>query len=114
MTITGAHVLLYSPEADALREVLGETFGWRSVDAGGGWLIFALPPTEAAVHPSDQPNHALCLMCDDIEATVAELKDKGIVFKHEPREERWGTVTTMVLPGGVEVLLYQPTHPTAI
>jgi hypothetical protein len=114
MTITGAHVLLYSPEADALRAVLAETFGWNSVDAGGGWLIFALPPTEAAVHPSDGPNVELCLMCDDINATVAELKEKGIEFAHEPREERWGTVTTMVLPGGVHVLLYQPTHPTAI
>src|SRR4029077_3287958 len=91
VTITGAHVLLYSPEADALRAVLGDTFGWKSVDAGGGWLIFALPPTEAAVHRSDRPNHELCLMCDDIDATVAELKDKGVEFKHEPREERWGT-----------------------
>ena len=114
MTVTGAHVLLYSPEADALRAVLGDVFGWRSVDAGGGWLIFALPPTEAAVHPSDHPNLELCLMCDDIDATVVELKTKGIEFKHEPREERWGTVTTMVLPGGVDVLLYQPKHPTAI
>jgi catechol 2,3-dioxygenase-like lactoylglutathione lyase family enzyme len=114
VTITGAHVILYSPESDALRAMLTDVFGWRSVDAGGGWLIFALPPTEAAVHPSDRPNHELCLMCDDMDTTVAELKGKGVEFKHEPREERWGTVTTMVFPGGVDVLLYQPKHPTAI
>jgi hypothetical protein len=114
MTVTGAHVILYSPEADALRTLLQETFGWKSVDAGGGWLILALPPAEVAVHPSDRPDVELCLMCDDINATVAELKEKGIEFKHEPREERWGTVATMVLPGGVDVLLYQPKHPTAI
>jgi catechol 2,3-dioxygenase-like lactoylglutathione lyase family enzyme len=114
VTITGAHVLLYSPEADALRELLGDTFGWRNVDAGGGWLIFALPPAEVAVHPADGPSHGLSLMCDDLGATMAELRDKGVEFKGEPHEERWGVVATMVLPGGLEVLLYEPRHPTAI
>ncbi|MBV9412310.1 MAG: extradiol dioxygenase [Acidimicrobiia bacterium] len=114
MTVTGAHVILYSPEADALRATLGDTFGWRNVDAGGGWLIFALPPAEVAVHPSDKPAHELTLMCDDLEATMTELREKGVEFKGEPHEERWGLVATMVLPGGVEMLLYEPRHPTAI
>ena len=114
MTVTGAHVILYSPEADALRSVLKDTFGWRNVDAGGGWLIFALPPAEVAVHPGDSPTHELTLTCDDLAATMAELKEKGVEFKGEPHEERWGLVATMVLPGGVETLLYEPRHPTAV
>jgi len=112
--ITGAHMLLYSPEADALRAVLDDVLGFRSVDAGGGWLIFALPPAEVAVHPADAPSHELTLMCDDLAATMAELQGKGVAFKGDPHEERWGVVATMVLPGGVEVMLYQPRHPTAI
>ena len=112
--ITGAHVLLYSPEADAVRAVLGDVFGFASVDAGGGWLIFALPPAEVAVHPADTPSHELTLMCDDLDATMAQLREKGVEFKGDPHEERWGVVATMVLPGGVEVMLYQPRHPTAI
>ncbi|MBV8296072.1 MAG: extradiol dioxygenase, partial [Acidimicrobiia bacterium] len=103
-----------SPAADALRTMLRDTFGWTNVDAGGGWLIFALPPAEVAVHPSDDATQELSLMCDDLGATMAELADKGVEFKGEPHDERWGRVTTMVLPGGVEVLLYQPRHPTAV
>ena len=114
MTITGAHVILYSPEADALRAMLGDTFGWKGVDAGGGWLIFALPPAEVAVHPADGPSHELTLMCDDLDATITELQGKGVEFKGEPHDERWGRVATMVLPGGVDMLLYEPRHPTAI
>jgi catechol 2,3-dioxygenase-like lactoylglutathione lyase family enzyme len=113
MAITGAHVLLYTPEADALRSVLQDIMGWRHVDAGGGWLIFALPPAEVAVHPAEGASHELSLMCDDIAATVAELGAKGIEFKDEPKDQGWGVVTTMVLPGGVDVLLYEPRHPTA-
>ena len=114
MTITGAHVLLYSPEADALRAMLGDTFGLKGVDAGGGWMILALPPAEVAVHPADGPSHELTLMCDDLDATIAELAEKGVEFKGEPHDERWDRVTTMVLPGGVDVMLYEPRHPTAI
>ena len=94
--------------------MLRDTFGWTNVDAGGGWLIFALPPAEVAVHPSDDAAQGLSLMCDDLGATMAELADKGVEFKGEPHDERWGRVTTMVLPGGVEVLLYQARHPTAV
>jgi hypothetical protein len=114
VAITGAHFVLYTPEADALRTVLGQTLGWRSVDAGDGWLIFALPPAELGVHPSEQPHQELTLMCDDIEATSAQLRDKGIEVRGEPQDQGWGITTTLVLPGGVEVLLYEPRHPTAL
>lgn len=112
--ITGAHVLLHSPEAEALRATLADAIGWKAVDAGGGWLIFALPPAELGVHPSETPFHQLSLMCDDIRATMEELQAKGITFSGEAQETRFGIAATMVLPGGVEVLLYEPRHPTAI
>ena len=114
MPITGTHVLLYSPEAEALRATLRDIIGWRSVDAHDGWLIFALPPAELGVHPADSAHHELSLMCDDITATVADLRAKGIEFRGEPEAMGWGVGVTMVLPGGVEILLYQPRHPTAI
>lgn len=114
MAITGAHVLLYSPEAAALRKVLSEVIGWESVDAGEGWLIFALPPAELAVHPGDRASHQLTLMCDDIEATVADLRARGIEFRDDPHPAGFGVFATMVLPGDVDVMLYEPRHPTAI
>ena len=114
MAITGAHVLLHSPEAAALRAVLSDVIGWESVDAGEGWLIFALPPAELGVHPAEQASHELTLMCDDIDATVADLRAKGIRFRDEPHEERFGIVATMVLPGEVDLMLYEPRHPTVI
>jgi hypothetical protein len=115
MTITGAHVLLYTPEAEALRTTLRDVFGWRDVDAGNGWLIFALPPSELAAHPTDgETRHELSLMCDDVEQTKAELEDKGIPFKGELEDLGFGIGVTLVLPGEVEVLLYEPRHPTAV
>ncbi len=82
------------------------------MDAGGGWLIFALPPAELAAHPSDaEPRHELYLMCDDIDATVAELRDKGVEFTTETADERWGLTTTFNLPGGGAMKLYQPRDP---
>ena len=114
MAITGAHVLLYSPEAAALRAVLRDVIGWDSVDAGEGWLIFALPPGELGVHPAERASHQLTLMCDDIEATVADLRARGIEFRDDPHEEGFGIAATMVLPGDVDVMLYEPRHPTAI
>ncbi len=120
MAVNGAHVLLYTPEPEALRAMLRDVFGWKHVDAGEGWLIFALPPAELGVHPAEGPTyesgtrHQLCLMCDDIRATVAELKFKGVEVRGEPEDEGFGITVTLVLPGGVEVLLYEPRHPVAI
>jgi hypothetical protein len=100
--------------ADALRAVLRDVFEWSHVDAHDGWLIFALPPAELGVHPADEAHHELSLMCDDIEATVADLKARGIEFADEPENRGFGIGATMVLPGDVRVMLYQPRHPTAI
>ena len=111
MAITGAHVLLYTPQAEALRTVLRDALGWEHVDAGDDWLIFALPPAELGVHPSEgETRHELSLMCDDIAATVAELQAKGIEIRGEPEDRGYGIVATMVLPGGVEIDLYEPRH----
>lgn len=107
MAITGTHALLYTSEPEQLRAVLRDVFGWDHVDAHDGWLIFALPPAELGVHE-------LSLMCDDLDATVAELRAKGIEFRGEPENQGFGIVITMVLPGGVEMMLYQPRHVTAI
>ena len=112
--INGAHVVIYSKDADADRAFFRDVLGFHSVDAGGGWLIFALPPAELGVHPAEAPAHELSFMCDDITATMAELRAKGIEFIGEPEAQGFGVVVTMVLPGDVKVLLYQPRHATAI
>jgi hypothetical protein len=120
MAIIGAHVLLYSPEAEALRAVFRDVFGFKHVDAGEGWLIFALPPAELGVHPAEGPTyesgvrHQFSLMCDDIHATVRDLRAKGIDVKGEPTDEGYGIIVMLNLPGGVEVQLYEPRHPMAI
>jgi catechol 2,3-dioxygenase-like lactoylglutathione lyase family enzyme len=115
MPITGAHVLLFSPEAEALRATLRDVLGWDFVEAHRGWLIFALPPAELGVHPSDgDARHELWLICDDLDATVAELRAEGIAFGGEPTDEDYGRWIRMQLPGGVEVTLYEPKHPLAI
>ena len=114
MAITGVHVLLHSPDADRLREVLRDAFTWPHVDAHPGWPIFALPPAELAVHPSEAPHHELSLMCDDLEATLEDLQRKGVEVRGAPEQRRFGRAVTLVLPGNVEVLLYQPEHKTAI
>lgn len=116
MAITGAHVLLYTPEAEALRATLRDVFGWPHVDDDGdGWLIFKLPAAELGVHPSEgETQHELSLMCDDIEATVGELRDRGVEVRGEPADRGFGIAVTVVLPGGVDVLLYEPRHKTAL
>jgi predicted enzyme related to lactoylglutathione lyase len=98
---------------------LRDVFGWKHVDAGDGWLIFSLPPAEIAVHPADGPTfesgvkHQLTLMCDDINATADEVRAKGVKIEGDPVDEGWGITVTMALPGGVDVMLYQPRHPVA-
>jgi hypothetical protein len=110
--IIGAHAVIHSRDPDGVRELLRDVLELPSVDAGGGWLIFALPPAEVAAHPTDGAgHHELYLMCDDIQATVAELEAKGIQFSRPIAEERWGSVTAIALPGGGEVGLYEPKHP---
>jgi len=111
--IFGAHVIIYSKDAPADRAFLRDVLGFSSVDAGGGWLIFALPPAEVAVHPAEEgPRHELYFMCDDIKAEIEALSEKG-VRRSEVGEARWGSVTSIRLPGGGDVGLYQPKHPTA-
>ncbi|MEO1063187.1 MAG: VOC family protein [Actinomycetota bacterium] len=114
MTITGVHTLLYSSEPEALRSVLQQVLGLGHVDDGQGWLIFRLPPAEMGVHPGEEPAHQISLMCDDLDATTAELRAAGVEVRGEPVDEGWGVVTTIVLPGEVEMLLYEPRHATAI
>jgi catechol 2,3-dioxygenase-like lactoylglutathione lyase family enzyme len=112
--ISGAHVILYSKNAEADRAFFRDVLGFQSVDAGHGWLIFALPPAEAAFHPSDGNGvHELYFMCDDLKAEMDTLAKKGINCS-AVEEERWGSITTMQLPGGGKLGLYQPKHPTAL
>jgi hypothetical protein len=115
VAITGAHVLLYTPQAEELRAQLRDVFGWNHVDAGDGWLIFGLPPAELAAHPTDGgTHHELSLICDDVHATAAELRDKAVEVRGEPEDKGFGIGVTIVLAGGVEVLLYEPRHETAV
>jgi hypothetical protein len=112
--INGAHAILYSDDADATRATLAKVLGARSLDAGGGWLIFALPPAELAVHPARGGGRAeLYLMTDDVAATVTALQAKGIEIARPISDQGWGLLTAITLPGGVELGLYQPKHPTA-
>ena len=111
--ITGAHAIIYSEDAEGVRAFLRDALDLPSVDAGHGWLIFALPPAEVAVHPSDGPSrHELYLMCDDIRATVDELRTKDVQISRPITEERWGLVTAIRLPDGGELGLYEPRHPS--
>jgi catechol 2,3-dioxygenase-like lactoylglutathione lyase family enzyme len=111
--VFGAHVILYSKDAEADRAFLRDVLGLSSVDAGHGWLIFALPPAEAAVHPAEESGrHELYFMCDDLQAEIAALGEKGVQCS-EVQRARWGSITHIRLPGGGEVGLYQPKHPLA-
>jgi predicted enzyme related to lactoylglutathione lyase len=113
--ITGLHAIVFTKEADAARAFLGDVLGLASVDAGGGWRIFRLPPAEIAAHPAETAAHppppGLYLMCDDIEATVRELEGKGVRVLEPVTDEGWGLLTAIEIPGGGELGLYQPKHP---
>lgn len=110
--ITGAHIILFSADADADRAFFRDALGMDNVDAGGGWLIFKLPPSELAFHPGDESSTEFYLMCDDVEAEIARLTALGRTC--DPiREERWGRLTCVTLPGGGKLSIYQPKHPTA-
>ena len=111
--ITGAHVIVYSRDADADRTFLRDVLEYPHVDAGGGWLIFKLPPAEVAVHPTEgSGSHELYLMCDDVNAAIAQLQTKGV--RCGPvTDEGWGLLTTIRLPGGGDLGLYEPRHPKA-
>ena len=111
--IFGAHVVLYSSDADADRAFLSEVFGFDFTDAGGGWLIFGLPPAEVAVHPAESHGSELYLMCSDLDAEMQRLTAQGVACSNV-EEARWGAVTKIRLPGGGEVGLYQPRHPTMV
>jgi predicted enzyme related to lactoylglutathione lyase len=120
MAVIGAHMLLYTSEPEALRAVLRDVFGLTHVDAGGGWLIFRLPPSELGVHPAEGPTfeagtrHLITFMCDDVTQTVDELRAKGIEVLGEPVDEGYGITVMLNLPGGCQVQLYEPRHPLAI
>ena len=119
MAIIGAHMLFYTPEPEALRAVLRDVFKFHHVDAGDGWLIFRMPPSEVGVHPAegtgqDAVQHQISFMCDDIQATVRELRAKGIPVAGEPEDHGYGLVTHATLPGGVQVQVYEPRHALAI
>jgi len=112
--IHGVHVIVCSKDAVADRAFFRDILGFRSVDAGHGWLIFALPPAEAAFHPNEEnDSHELYLMCDDIKAEIRALKERGVDCS-PVHDERWGSVTRIHLPGGGELGLYQPKHATAM
>ena len=112
--INGCHVILYSRDAQADRAFFADVLGYPNVDAGGGWLIFRLPPAEIAVHPTDDSqSQEIYFMCDDVEKTVAELAAQGVEFTQPVTDAGWGLLTRLRLPGGGEVGMYEPRHERA-
>lgn len=113
--IAGVHTILYSTHAEAVRAFFRDVLKFPHVDAGHGWLIFAAPPGEIAVHPADEPgSHELYLMCSDIKATIAELERKDVEFTEPVSEQGWGLLTHIKLPDGEKLGLYEPRHKMAI
>jgi predicted enzyme related to lactoylglutathione lyase len=111
--ITGLHAIVFSPEAEKVRAFFADVVGLSSADAGGGWLIFALPPAELAVHPADgESRHELYLMCDNIRATLAELKRRGAEVARDVSDQGWGLLAAIRLPDGSEFPIYEPRHPS--
>jgi catechol 2,3-dioxygenase-like lactoylglutathione lyase family enzyme len=115
--ITSAHTIIYAEDAEAARAFFRDVLGFGHVDSGGGWLIFKLPPGELGIHPTgDTPEsgrHELFLMCDDIEATVSELTEKGVEFTGPVQDQGFGLITSMKVPGAGELGIYQPKHAAA-
>ncbi len=112
--INGAHIILYSTDAEADRVFIRDVLGFAGVDAGDGWLIFKLPPAEIAVHPTEVPGkHEFYLMCDDLEKTLVNLTDKGVTCSLPVSDQGWGVLTSIQLPSGSKLSIYQPRHPTA-
>ncbi len=121
--ITAVHTLVYADDAGAARRFFRDVLGWPHVDAGGGWLIFRTGPSELGVHPTSDEgagetwttdqHHEISLMCDDVEATVAELEAKGVRFTRGIRDDGYGLTTSMVVPGAGEMIVYQPRHDVA-
>ncbi|WP_426573487.1 VOC family protein [Aquihabitans sp. McL0605] len=120
--IDGMHAIVYSDDPEATRAFFRDVLEWPSLDAGGGWLIFKSPPSELGVHPTAgqegetgpaTPHHQLSLMCADLEATVAELRAKGVTVDAETQEAGFGRVTSIEIPGAGSMMLYQPRHDLA-
>ena len=110
--IDAVHSILFAPDADAARAFFKDVLELDSVDAGGGWLIFALPPAELAVHPADgEPRHELYLMTGDLEGTLAKLRERGVSIASEPSDQGWGILAAVEVPGFGPVGLYEPRHP---
>jgi catechol 2,3-dioxygenase-like lactoylglutathione lyase family enzyme len=117
--IDGAHTIIFAEDAERAREFLHDVLGFEGVDAGEGWLIFALPPGEVAVHPGSgwgrgPGHHALFLMCHDIERTVEELERRGVEFVSAIEDEGWGRIAQFKLPGAGEIGVYEPRHPSPL
>ena len=113
--INGVQAIVFSPQAEQVRAFFADVLGLSSVDAGRGWLVFALPPAELAVHPADgDPRHELYLMCDDIEATLAELRGKGVEVARDVADQGWGLLAAIRLPDGGELPIYEPRHPSPL
>ncbi len=111
--ITGMHAFVFSPDAERVRAFFADVLGLPWADAGGGWPIFALPPAELAVHPAGgDTRHELYLVCDDIEATLAELRSKGAEVAREISDQGWGRLAAIRLPDGSELPVYEPRHPS--
>ncbi|MFD9029996.1 VOC family protein [Streptomyces sp. NPDC059567] len=111
---SGAHVILYTPDAEADRAFVKDVLGFDHVDAGGGWLIFRLPPAELAVHPTQgEPKHEFYLMCEDITGMLTTLEDRGVQVSRPISDQGWGLLAAVRMPSGAELPLYEPRHPTA-
>jgi catechol 2,3-dioxygenase-like lactoylglutathione lyase family enzyme len=109
------HAIVFSGEAEQVRAFFADVLGMPSVDAGGGWLIFAMPPAELAVHPADgETRHELYLMCDNIQATLAELRARGVEVARDVSDQGWGLLAAIRLPDGSELPIYEPRHPSPL